>query len=109
MPIATGVGGLAPRSEIHVAIRSDRMRIGRVAHRLRAVGAPGDGIGVEATLVSRVAAIEYQGSSIKLRLEADGIDELIVTLPDGVFFADPVSVGDSLAVGWSDADAHVVR
>ncbi|HTQ33412.1 MAG TPA: ABC transporter ATP-binding protein [Stellaceae bacterium] len=109
VPIATDVTGLTARGDVHVAIRSDRMRIGRVAHRLRAVGAPGDAAGIEPALQSRVAAIEYQGSAVKLRLEADGIDDLTVTLPDRSFFADPVAVGDNVTVGWDDADAHVVK
>ena len=105
--IATSAGGLAPRADVLVAIRSDRMRISRVAHRLRAVGAPGDETGVEAALIARVAAIEYQGSNVKLRLEADEID-LTVILPDRAFYSDPVGIRDSVAVGWDDAEAHVV-
>jgi putative spermidine/putrescine transport system ATP-binding protein len=109
IPIATTAKGLAARSDIQIAIRSDRMRIGRVAHRLRAVGALDDEIGTETTLVSRVAAIEYQGSSVKLRLEADGTDELTVTLPDHAFYADAVAPGDTVTVGWDDTDIHVVN
>jgi putative spermidine/putrescine transport system ATP-binding protein len=106
--IATTARGLATRSDVQVAIRSDRMRIGRVAHRLRAVGAPSDETGTEIALVSRVAAIEYQGSSVKLRLEADGTAELTVTLPDHAFYANAVAPGDTVTVGWDDTDIHVV-
>jgi putative spermidine/putrescine transport system ATP-binding protein len=109
VPIATSATGLAASASVQVAIRSDRMRIARVAHRLRAVGAPGEAVGTEAALMSRVAAIEYQGSSVKLRLEADGIDELMVTLSDRAFYADAVALGDTVTVGWDDADAHVVN
>jgi putative spermidine/putrescine transport system ATP-binding protein len=106
--IAAGASGFAARANVQVAIRSDRMRISRVAHRLRVVGAGDDEVGVAAAIVSRVAAVEYQGSSVKLRLEADGVDELTVTLPDHAFYADVVAVGDDVTVGWDDADAHVV-
>ncbi|HTZ36773.1 MAG TPA: ABC transporter ATP-binding protein [Stellaceae bacterium] len=106
--IATAAAGLAAGAEVQVAIRSDRMRVGRVAHRLRAVGAPGDEAGVEPALISRVAAIEYQGSSVKLQLDADGADELTVTLPDRSFYADAVAPGDTVTVGWDDGDVHVV-
>ncbi|HTW51498.1 MAG TPA: ABC transporter ATP-binding protein [Stellaceae bacterium] len=108
VPIASCVAGLTARSGVHVAIRSDRMRIRRIAYRLRAVGASGDESETGTGLASRVAAIEYQGSNIKLRLDADGVDELTVTLSDREFFADPVAVGDNVAVGWDDVDAHVV-
>jgi putative spermidine/putrescine transport system ATP-binding protein len=106
--IATAAPGLASSSTVQIAIRSDRMRIERVARRLRAVGASGDATDEQAMLLSRVAAIEYQGSIVKLRLEADGIDELTVTLSDRAFYADAVAPGDEVAVGWNDADAHVV-
>jgi putative spermidine/putrescine transport system ATP-binding protein len=109
MSIATGTIGLTVGTSAQVAIRGDRMRISRVAHRLRAVGAVDDEVGVATTIVSRVAAIEYQGSSVKLRLEAEGVDELTVTLPDQAFYADPVAPGDEVAVGWEAADAHVVN
>jgi putative spermidine/putrescine transport system ATP-binding protein len=108
IPIATSAPGLAAGGTVHVAIRSDRMRIERIARRLRAVGASGDATDVAATLLSRVAAIEYQGSVVKLRLEADGTDELTVTLTDRAFYADAVAPGDEVAVAWSDVDAHVV-
>jgi putative spermidine/putrescine transport system ATP-binding protein len=106
-PIVINVPGLAPRAEVQVAIRCDRMRISRVAQRLRAVGAA-DQADAAVALASRVAAIEYQGSVFKLRLEADGTEELSVTLSDRAFFAEPVAVGDMVTVGWNDTDAHVV-
>jgi putative spermidine/putrescine transport system ATP-binding protein len=109
MSIVTSVAGLAAGTGTQVAIRSDRMRISRVTHRLRAVGAGDDEIGVATAMTSRVAAVEYQGSSVKLRLEAEGVDELTVTLSDQDFYADPVAPGDEVAVAWDDADAHVVN
>jgi ABC-type Fe3+/spermidine/putrescine transport system ATPase subunit len=107
--IVTTASSLAARGDVLVAIRSDRMKISRVARRLRAVGAPGDETAEEPTLLSRIAAIEYQGSNVKLRLETDGVEELTVTMPDRAFYTDAVAVGDTVAVGWDDADAHVVR
>jgi putative spermidine/putrescine transport system ATP-binding protein len=109
IPIATTAPGLAARGAVHIAIRSDRMRIERVVRRLRAVGEPGGLADSPASLLSRVAAVEYQGSIVKIRLEADEIDdELTVTLPDHAFYADAVALGDEVAVGWNDADAHVL-
>ena len=78
IPIETERPGLARPRQVQVAIRSDRMHIKRAAQRLRAVG--GDGRHRAQALPSRVAAIEYQGSVVKLRLEADWGDELTVTL-----------------------------
>ena len=109
IPITTNAAGLAASGTVHVAIRSDRMRIDRVAHRLRAVGENDDVSGSEVRLLSRVAAVEYQGNLVKVRLEADGVDELTVTMPDRAFYADAVAAGDTVAVGWDDSDTHVVN
>jgi hypothetical protein len=59
-------------------------------------------------LESRVAAVEYQGASVKLRLEADWGDELTVTLADQSFYTAPFAEGDVVAIDWDDAEAHVV-
>ena len=100
--------GLVPGSEVHIAIRSDRMHMNWAVQRLKAVGAGNDGITSDEALQSRVASIEYQGAVVKLRLEADWGDELTVTLSDRSFYAAPVASGDIVAIGWNDADAHVV-
>jgi putative spermidine/putrescine transport system ATP-binding protein len=109
VPIVTSAAGLTARADVQVAIRNDRMRVRRVAHRLRAVGAFGDETAAEPALVSRVAAVEYQGSIVKLRLDVDGVDELTVTLSDHAFYADAVAPGDAVTVGWDDTDIHVVK
>ena len=109
IPISTSAAGLSARSTVQIAIRSDLMRVTRVGQRLRAVGASGDGAFSPQSLLSRVAAVEYQGDTVRLRLEADGIDELTVTLRDHAFYANAVAPGDSVAVSWDDAEVHVLR
>jgi putative spermidine/putrescine transport system ATP-binding protein len=96
--IATSRKGLAAGSTVHVAIRSDRMRL----ERLNGHGRNG------MALPSRIAAVEYQGSLVRLRLEADELDDLTVTLPDQAFDASAVVAGDNVAVGWDERDVHVV-
>jgi putative spermidine/putrescine transport system ATP-binding protein len=108
VPIETARPGLVPGAEVHVAIRSDRMHMNRAVQRLRAVGAGNGGIASEEALRSRVASIEYQGPIVKLRLDADWGDELIVTISDRFFYGSPVAEGDIVAIGWNDADAHIV-
>jgi putative spermidine/putrescine transport system ATP-binding protein len=100
--------GLLTGAEVDIAIRSDRMHMNRAVQRLKAVGASNDGIASDEALQSRVVSIEYQGAVVKLRLEADWGDELTVTLSDQAFYAAPVAPGDNVAVGWNDADAHIV-
>src|SRR5271163_1539019 len=98
--IATTRPGLTTGSAVEVAIRADRMRIEPTCR------PNGNGA---ARLSSRVVAIEYQGSIVKLRLEAEGADELTVTLPDHFFDAGAVAVGAAVALGWDDAEIHVVN
>ena len=106
--VETARPGLIPGSEVHVAIRSDRMHMNWAVQRLKAVGAGNDGIISDEALQSRVASIEYQGAVVKLRLEADWGEELTVTLSDRSFYAAPVAEGEIVAIGWNDADAHIV-
>ncbi len=106
--IATARLGLTPGSAIHVALRSDRIRIKRAAQRLMALGANGGIDMPRGSLPSRVAAVEYQGAAVKLRLEADWGEELTVTLPDQSFYVAPVAEGDVVAIEWDDSDVHIV-
>jgi putative spermidine/putrescine transport system ATP-binding protein len=107
--IETNRHGLAPGDQLHVAIRSDRMRISRAPqHRLRAVGE--DGVAVARTpLPSRVAAIEYQGALVKVRLETDWGEDLTVALSDQSFYGTPLAEGEPVTIEWDDSDVHVVR
>jgi putative spermidine/putrescine transport system ATP-binding protein len=101
--------GLTPGSAVEVAIRNDRVRLRRPAQRLMAVGDDG---GLEASrrsLASCVAAIEYQGASVKLRLDADWGEELTVTVTDRAFYEAPVAEGDDVMIEWDDSDAHVLN
>jgi putative spermidine/putrescine transport system ATP-binding protein len=106
--IATARPGLVAGSVVHVALRSDRIRLKQAAQRLIVVGAGGAIDLPRGSLPSRIAAIEYQGAVVKLRLEADWGEELTVTLPDQSFYAAPVAEGDSVAIEWDDSDVHVV-
>ena len=101
---AADAKGARPRDP-HVATA---MHMNRAVQRLKAVGAGNNGITSDETLQSRVGSIEYQGAVVKLRLEADWGEELTVTLSDRSFYAAPVALGDNVAIGWADADAHIV-
>ena len=104
IPISTTNTGLSVGSAVNVAVRNDRMRIGSTKQLSN-----GNGAVQPRLLPSRIAAVEYQGSLVRLRLEADGIDELTVILPDDAFYAADLGAGDEVAVGWNDVDIHVVN
>ncbi len=106
IPIETNRLGLSAGRAVDVAIRNDRMRVGRIGDLLVGNGAAAD---CRQALPSRVSAVEYQGSVVKLRLQADGVDDFTVTLPDQVFYEAEIHAGDAVAVGWRDADVHVLN
>jgi putative spermidine/putrescine transport system ATP-binding protein len=109
IPIATDRTGLTPGSAVHITIRNDRMCLDCAAAGTNHNGPATGATDRRPMLPSRVAAVEYQGSLVKLRLEANGIDELTVTLPDHAFYAAAIGLGDSVAVGWDDADVRIVN
>jgi putative spermidine/putrescine transport system ATP-binding protein len=106
--MATLRPGLEAGSVVHVAIRIDRMHIKWAGQRLKAVGSGNGVVFSREALESRVAAVEYQGAIVKLRLEAEWGDELTVTLTDQSFYTAPLAEGDVVAIDWDDAEAHVV-
>jgi putative spermidine/putrescine transport system ATP-binding protein len=55
-----------------------------------------------ARVPSRVRAIEYQGTFVKVMLDNIGHDELIAYVPDRVFYRDPYAVGDVVLAGWEN-------
>jgi len=78
-----------------IAVRADRCRL----------GFPGDGPHV----TGRVAAVEYQGTSVRIAVAMDRGEEASVLLADDVFFAGPVQPGDAVTMAWNDRDAHALQ
>jgi putative spermidine/putrescine transport system ATP-binding protein len=77
-----------------IAVRADRCRLGPA----------GDGPHVS----GRVAAVEYQGTSVRVALSVDRGEDVSVLLPDGVFYAEPVQPGDVATMVWLERDAHAL-
>ena len=77
-----------------VAIRADRCRLGSNA------GNAGDGVPGTITLV------EYQGATVRVALHTHAGEEAVAILPDQVFDASPMAVGQPAWLSWSAADAH---
>jgi putative spermidine/putrescine transport system ATP-binding protein len=82
-----------------IAVRTDRMRLGEDAGR--------------GARQARVVAVEYQGTSVLVGLDADGIEgpadgssALTAVLTDRAFAARPLALGDTVPVGWDEAAAH---
>ena len=89
-----------------VAVRGDRLQLGPVA----------DG-GLPVT----VSAVEYQGNTVQVHLQAEGAaattdddrdsverSAWIAALPDDVFHAHPFKPGQRVGMRWRDAEAHAL-
>ena len=60
----------------------------------------------EPHLSGRVAAVEYQGSIVRVVLETGHGEWATALVPDNIFYASPVQPGDPATLVWSAADAH---
>ncbi|HEY1933293.1 MAG TPA: ABC transporter ATP-binding protein [Acetobacteraceae bacterium] len=77
-----------------IAVRADRCRL----------GVAGDSPHVS----GRVAAVEYQGTMVRVALAMDSGDEASALVPDAAFYSAPVEPGDAATLVWSEPDAHVL-
>jgi putative spermidine/putrescine transport system ATP-binding protein len=79
-----------------IAVRADRLKIGRP-----------NGHGVPAgASAATVRDVEYQGTHVQVGLAGEIAPDLVASLPEQDFFADPLNPGDQVAVSWADGDAH---
>ncbi|HXE70019.1 MAG TPA: ABC transporter ATP-binding protein [Hyphomicrobiaceae bacterium] len=79
-----------------LALRTDRVRIGR----LNGQPAP------SGSLLATVRNLEYQGTHVEVGLSSEVAPDLVASLPEQTYFADPIGPGDRVAVSWTDSDAH---
>ena len=59
-------------------------------------------------LPSRVTAIEYQGSFVKVMLDTVPDEDFVAYIPERTYFRDPFDVGDVLLATWSAGRARVL-
>jgi putative spermidine/putrescine transport system ATP-binding protein len=93
-PATAPAGG----SLFEASVRRDHVRLSRTT-------TAGDAPGVNA-VIGRVAAIEYQGTWLKITIEDACAEEFVVSVPDNVFFADPLKVGDAVLAQWDAKEVH---
>jgi putative spermidine/putrescine transport system ATP-binding protein len=89
-------------ANFEIALRRDRIRLSRDSR--AETHAP-----LLNSISGRVAAIEYQGSWLKISIEDACDEEFVVNVPDSVFFADPLSVGDPVLAQWDAAEIHFLQ
>jgi putative spermidine/putrescine transport system ATP-binding protein len=94
--VARFIGGhnVLPNGHGQVAVRADRCRLATA----------GDG----PHLSGRVSAVEYQGPVVRVALAANGGQEATALVPDHLFYARPVQIGEQATMVWSAQDAHAL-
>ena len=78
---------------VDIAVRRDDVELIRAGQSLPA--------GRSSAIASRVLAIEYQGSFVKVMLEAVPTKEFVAYVPEQTFFEDPLNVGDPVLATWA--------
>jgi putative spermidine/putrescine transport system ATP-binding protein len=75
-----------------IAVRADRINVSTNA-------LPGG-------LAATVRAVEYQGASVHVALEASTAPEMAASLSEQVYDAAPFQPGDAVSIAWDEADVH---
>ena len=91
----------ATGEHVEFSIRRDRVGV---------VRAKGVSEAVVNGVTGVVHGIEYQGTWVKVTLAREGGAGLLVaSVQEGVFFDDPVAVGDTVKAKWTPGDIHILR
>lgn len=91
-----------PAAAEAISVRSDAVAIASATND----GAAEDGM---ARAAGEVAAVEYQGAQVKVRLALAGGTGLTALLPDREFFQAPFETGDAVVARWRHADAKPLK
>jgi putative spermidine/putrescine transport system ATP-binding protein len=91
---------IAVGDRIDLAVRRDDVELMRTTTDVVENGAT--------ALPSRVVAIEYQGSFVKVMLDTIPNEEFVAYIPERAFFRDPFNVGDVLLATWQADRARVL-
>jgi putative spermidine/putrescine transport system ATP-binding protein len=100
------------RARFAVALEGTMRRPGEIAfcavRRDRIELLPAGGEAEPNRIEGRVHAIEYQGSYVKVTLEAKGLDPFVAFIDDDRFFARPVDIGDPAAMRWKTTEVRLL-
>ena len=75
-------------------MRADRCRLGSA--------------GSQTCLSGRAANVEYLGPMVRVSVAADNGLDASALIPDELFFAAPVDIGQAVTLTWSERDAHAL-
>ncbi|MBS0518621.1 MAG: ABC transporter ATP-binding protein [Proteobacteria bacterium] len=89
-----------PGGDVDFAVRRDEVALVRPG----ASGPPPHG----AAISSRVVAVEYQGSFVKVMLDTVPGREFVAYVPERRFFDDPLAIGDVVLATWPSQSARLL-
>jgi putative spermidine/putrescine transport system ATP-binding protein len=89
---------VAQGDSVNISIRRDHIRLERA----------GSTNSTANHLAGAVHAIEYQGTYVKVTLNALENDEFVTYVPDADYFNDPFDIGDKVVARWEPQEVHVL-
>ena len=60
----------------------------------------------EGRMTAIVSALEFQGAFVSLTARAAGEQDLSALIPEAAFYANPIEIGQTVGLDWSDAASH---
>jgi putative spermidine/putrescine transport system ATP-binding protein len=91
-----GAGDVTPGTDVRFSVRRDRVHI---------VDAPA----ARNSISGKVSNIEYQGTYVKVALEANQDEEFMVYMNDEAYFDRPRELGETVHVAWEPVMNHMLR
>jgi putative spermidine/putrescine transport system ATP-binding protein len=97
--LTSRAGAIKHGQTVQCSVRRDhlRMRKGRAAEAARN------------ELEGTIYAVEYQGTFVKVTLEASGPEVFMAYVDDSAFFALGADIGDRVTVSWKAQDVHLLK
>ena len=95
-----GVGDVvvSQGDKLHISVRRDHIDLEK------SDGNP-DGVN---QLAGTVHAIEYQGTYVKVTLDAPDNEAFVANVPDAHYFSQPIDVGDQVVASWKAEAVHLL-
>jgi putative spermidine/putrescine transport system ATP-binding protein len=83
---------------VHISVRRDHIDLAK----------GGADPGAVNQVTGTVHAIEYQGTYVKVTLEALENEDFVANVPDARFFDHPIDIGDQVVASWQADEVHLL-
>ena len=103
-------GEVAVGREIAFALRADHLELAHPRSLKVAVGAEAEPEPAPVNAIDgTVTSVQYQGTHVEVRLEADGLEPLLVSVPEAAFDAAPFEFDAPARLSFASSEAHVLH